>query len=191
MDIMLVFETSGVGSIPAWPAKIMYFIPVTTKKIISLHPNPNVGNFWGVVDSTPYLKMLGLEDLVNDVYTLSIWLGPNSTDIIHKDQRQDGTGALWSLVTSPIGHEDVSIEIFDQMAGTPSTVHHNFHKNSIPLLHANNAKLVDQWSMQNGSCIFDAYNHWHTVVNPTDQFRNILSIRSDNLKLEKILKRVL
>jgi hypothetical protein len=191
MDIMLVFETSGVGSIPAWPAKIMYFIPITTKRVFSFHPNPNVGNFWGVVDSTPYLKMLGLEDLINDVYTLSIWLGPNSKDIIHKDQRLDGTGAIWSLVTSPIGHENVSIEIFDQIADTTSAFHNNFQENNIPLLHENNAKLVDQWSMQNGSCIFDAYNCWHTVVNSTDQFKNIISIRSESLKLEKILKRVL
>jgi len=169
----------------------MHFIPVTTKKVFAFHPNPNIGNFWGVVDSTPYLKILGLEDLVNDVYTLSIWIGPNSKDIIHKDQRLDGTGAHWSLVVSPIGHEDVSIEIFDQINGTSSALHENFHTTSIPLLHENNAKLINRWDMRNGSCIFDAYSYWHTVVNPTDQFRNILSIRSENLEIEKILEKFL
>jgi hypothetical protein len=169
----------------------MYFIPITTKNVFSYHLNPNVGNFWGVVDSSPYLKMLGLEDLVDDVYTLSIWLSPNSKDIIHKDQRLDGTGVRWSLVVAPIGHEDVSIEIFDQINDTTNTFHQNFHKSSIPLLDENNAKLVDQWSMKNGSCIFDAYNYWHTVVNSTDQFKNIISIRSDHLELEKILEKFL
>jgi len=191
MDIMLVFETSGVGSIPAWPARIMYFIPVNLKKVFSVNPNPNPGrNFWGVVNSQPYLKMLGLQDLYEYVYILSIWVRPNTVTEIHKDQKLDGTGVKWSMVVPLVLHNNVSIEIFNQIPQAESTSCLSMAgDNKIPFLDESNAELIESRNLDNGSFVFNAYNQWHRIRNNSSEFRNIISIRSSNLEFNDVLKR--
>ena len=189
---MLVFETSGVGSIPAWPAKIMYFIPLELSKIISVNPNPTPGKTsWRLVDSRPYLLQLGLMDLINDVYTLSIWTKPLEAVEIHKDQEPNGGGIKWSMVIAPIGHEDVTLEIFNQTVLTNNDECVSMAgDNKILFLKVENAELVDSWDMQTGPCVFNAYNEWHRIVNRSNQFRNLISIRSTNVELSDLIKKI-
>jgi hypothetical protein len=169
----------------------MHFIPVPSKKIFSQYPNPTPGKtFWGVVESAEYLRLLDLSDLIDKVYILSIWLPPKGISEIHKDQRPDGSGVNWSLVIPLIQHEEITIEIFDQIdvsnSSTSSTISMAGNK-PIYFLENENAVLTNSWDMKNGSCVFDAYNKWHRVVNRSNYFINLISVRSYSLKMIELI----
>jgi hypothetical protein len=169
----------------------MYFIPLKLKKAFSINPNPNPGrNFWGVVDSAPYLKVLGLEDLFDDVYILSIWVRPNTVTEIHKDHKLDKSGVKWSMIVPLVLHDNISIEVFNQTSQSgSSTCISMAGDNPIPFLDEVDTELVDSWNVDKGSFVFDAYNHWHRIRNDSSEFRNIISIRSTNLEFSEVLKR--
>jgi hypothetical protein len=169
----------------------MHFIPIALKNIFSLYPNPTPGKtFWGVVESEEYLRLLNLSDLINEVYILSIWLPPGGISEIHKDQRLDGSGVNWSWVIPLLQHEEISIEIFDQTNISNNSVSSTISMaggQPIHFLENENATLIDSWDMKNGSCVFDAYNKWHRVVNRSNHFINLISIRSYSLEMSKLI----
>jgi hypothetical protein len=134
--------------------------------------------------------MLGLQDLYEYVYILSIWVRPNTVTEIHKDQKLDGTGVKWSMVVPLVLHNNVSIEIFNQIPQAESTSCLSMAgDNKIPFLDESNAELIESRNLDNGSFVFNAYNQWHRIRNNSSEFRNIISIRSSNLEFNDVLKR--
>jgi len=169
----------------------MHFIPIPIKNIFSLYPNPTPGKtFWGVAEPEEYLRLLNLSDLINEVCILSIWLPPGGISEIHKDQRPDGSGVNWSWVIPLLQHEEISIEIFDQTYSSNnsiSSITSMAGGRPVHFLENENATIIDSWDMKKGSCVFDAYNKWHRVVNRSNHFANLISIRSSSLEMSELI----
>jgi hypothetical protein len=170
----------------------MYFLKAKTNEVTVHYQNPNPGKTsWGMVDATPYLKQLGLEKFSNTIAALSVWMKPYDKLEIHKDRRFDDSGIKWSLLLSPIGHKEVTVELFNEIQPSTSSCVSMAGNSVIHFLPEENANLVASWDMMDGSCIFDAYSEWHRAINRTSKPINIVSLRSVDSELNLILPYIL
>lgn len=191
MDIMLVFETSGVGSIPAWPAKVsMLIVPVNIRRRVFIE-NVKVPRDIKIpvrlANALPVLEQLGLLDLKNDVYAYTALMEPYLKLSVHKDTQHP---VKWSLIIPPVGHEDINIDIVSikegaiaksvmTPIGTPTT---SYQESDII--------INESWNLKHGACYFNPTDCWHRAVNNTNEPRIVYSLRSSTIEIDEILNRI-
>ncbi len=195
MDIMLGFEPSGVGSIPAGPAKIMIITPVTiTTKIFQgdYSFSQTKGIPIRAADSSFILKQLGIEDMQKDISMLVGLAQPKGPISIHRDSPLlDGSPIKWSLLFVPADEEvDIEIEIVKPKenvqvsTGTGPLGYQRYFYNR------NDCELLDSFNLKNGSCYFDPTTYWHGLVNHLDRPQYVFSLRSGSIEIEQVLSRL-
>jgi hypothetical protein len=114
---------------------------------------------------------------------------PQSSLEIHKDTDEAGQpGNVWSLVFCPTGNEHCFVEIYEETPETKLLTFKSVSNFTLTHLDPKTSKLVDSWNLKDGACTFNAGQHWHTVRNPTNSYKHVLSFRSKKIESFNILK---
>jgi len=164
------------------------FDPITLPKLPLWTPPTQQTTSIAYVDGSSLLERMGLEYLIGKIETVSAWIKPKTYVEVHKDFNVNGTpSCMWSILWSPIGHENVDVEIYKQLPNT-EIVYKRHPKALIPELSQDKVQLTEVWNMTNGSCIFNPGAVWHTGRNKDDVLRNIISFRSMNTEHLEYIK---
>ena len=170
----------------------MYFSPIKSP-VFDYRPERKNFGFSTVVrtDHVPYLRALKLESVAGQVEMLTAWMAPNDRVDIHQDIDPNGIKVPWTIVMCPVNTAGLVLEIYQpndptkiEMRLAPSKKH------SVPMLSMQNARLVEEWSLEKqGAVLFAPGYQWHTLYNNSNQWQNCVSIRSNHpAVLEKIKK---
>ena len=196
MDIMLGFEPSGVGSIPAGPARTMIICPVNfEKKILKGNYAFTPGNSVPirVADSNFILKQLGISHLSKDISMLVGLAQPRNVISIHKDSPlSDGTPIKWSLLFVPQDDGEVDIDLEIVRPKDDSKPRQGTGPLGYPRYYylREDCDILDSYNLKHGSCYFDPTSYWHGMVNHSNKIQYVFSLRSGTLDVEHVIEQI-
>lgn len=168
------------------------FTPINTPKLTYV---PEFKNFESSVvirtDHLPYLKELGLESMAGTFEILTAWLAPHGSISIHKDTDPRGLPIAWSIVICPESCYGVTVELYQanptaKLTSSPAPS----GKHRVQSVEFNDAELIEDWPLTQGSVIFNPGSTWHSARNTTDQWQNCVTLRSDKLSVLKNIKKI-
>ena len=195
MDIMLGFEPSGVGSIPAGPAKYMIITPIFLKKKFYkkdfvFKEGPPVQ----VLDPISVLEQFDLLDLKNEIEMLGGHVSPYGSIYPHKDgPPPNGLPLLWSILF--LAEEDkndtgVELEIYVPKKDATSIFLEGPVGNKKITYNPNDCDVIEIWNFKMGECYFNPTDYWHGARNYSNKAQDVFSLRSSTIEIDEVLNRI-
>ncbi len=138
-------------------------------------------------DASPILEQLNLNDFKDKVFAFSASIPALCKVGIHKDSQYP---VKWSLLLAPVDNDNVLIEIVRPKSNVIQTEVLTPVGTTSPSYRDEDCDVAESWCLKYGSCFFNPSDVWHRAVNLVNRPQIIFSLRSTEIEIDEVLKRI-